>query len=113
MPGYLAQASVLVSPRTEGTNTPLKIYQQLASGVPLVATGIESHTQVLDESVAFLAAAEPGSFGEAVISALTRQDDAAARAQRAQQLYADKYSRSSYTEKIRRMLAMVAGTCAE
>jgi glycosyltransferase involved in cell wall biosynthesis len=113
VPGYLAQASVLVSPRTRGTNTPLKIYQQLASGVPLVATCIESHTQVLDDSVAFLAAPEPGAFAQAMVSALTREDEARARAQRAQQLYADRYARSAYTEKMRRMLAMVAGTCAE
>ena len=48
-------AQVLVSARIHGTNTPLKIYEQLASGRPLVATRIWSHTQVLSESVCFLA----------------------------------------------------------
>jgi len=42
---YMNSADVLLSPRTEGTNTPLKVYQQLASGIPLVATNIFSHTQ--------------------------------------------------------------------
>jgi glycosyltransferase involved in cell wall biosynthesis len=105
--GYQEQASVLVSPRIEGTNTPLKIYQQLASGVPLVATEIESHTQILDSTVAFLAPPDPESFAHAIVCALTRQDDAAARARHAQQLYMDKYSRESYTEKMRQVLAMV------
>ncbi|WP_159716478.1 glycosyltransferase family 4 protein, partial [Geminicoccus flavidas] len=34
---YIRRAHVLVSPRSAGINTPLKIYEQLASGVPLVA----------------------------------------------------------------------------
>ena len=42
---------MLVSPRVSGTNTPLKVYQYMKSGVPLVATDIHSHTQILDPSV--------------------------------------------------------------
>ena len=45
---YNSIADVIVSPRQSGTNTPLKVYEQLQSGVPLVATDIYSHTQVLN-----------------------------------------------------------------
>jgi glycosyltransferase involved in cell wall biosynthesis len=48
---YTGLAHVLVSPRLHGTNTPLKVYEQLASGKPLVATRIWSHTQVLNDTV--------------------------------------------------------------
>ncbi|MFO7655402.1 MAG: glycosyltransferase family 4 protein [Candidatus Krumholzibacteriia bacterium] len=51
---YLAQADVVVSPRTRGNNTPMKVYSYLASGKPLLATKIDSHTQVLDDEVACL-----------------------------------------------------------
>jgi glycosyltransferase involved in cell wall biosynthesis len=44
---YNRLATVLVSPRLTGQNTPLKVYEQLASGVPLVATNIYAHTQRL------------------------------------------------------------------
>ena len=37
-----------VSPRSRGTNTPLKIYQYLRSGKPIVATRLLTHTQVLE-----------------------------------------------------------------
>ena len=104
---HLERAAVLVSPRIEGTNTPLKVYQQLASGIPLVATDIESHTQILDKTVAFLALPDPGCFAHAIVCALTRQEDAANRARRAQQLYMAKYSRPSYTQKVRQVLEMV------
>ena len=54
IPAYLLAADVLVSPRSRGTNTPLKIYQYLRSGKPIVATRLLTHTQVLDDDTAFL-----------------------------------------------------------
>ena len=39
---FTSEADLLLSPRVEGTNTPLKIYQQLASGKPLVATAMRN-----------------------------------------------------------------------
>jgi glycosyltransferase involved in cell wall biosynthesis len=104
---YLERAAVLVSPRIEGTNTPLKIYQQIASGIPLVATDIKSHRQVLDDTVAFLAPPDPRSLAHALVCALTCPEDATDRASKAQRLYSSKYSRASYTEKVRQVLAMV------
>ncbi len=56
---YLGQADILVSPRTRGSNTPMKVYSYLAAGVPLLATRIESHLQVLDDEIACLADPEP------------------------------------------------------
>jgi glycosyltransferase involved in cell wall biosynthesis len=64
--GYLAQADVLVSPRLKGNNTPMKIYSYLDSGVPILATRLPTHTQVLDDSIACLAAPDPAEFGGAM-----------------------------------------------
>ena len=61
---------MLVSPRVHGTNTPLKVYEHLASGKPLVATRIWSHTQVLDDSVCFLVEPEPDSMAKGLLRAL-------------------------------------------
>jgi glycosyltransferase involved in cell wall biosynthesis len=51
---YLGQADILISPRTQGNNTPMKIYSYLDSGKPVLATRLPTHTQVLDDSIAFL-----------------------------------------------------------
>ncbi len=102
---YTSLAGVQVSPRTEGTNTPLKIYQQLASGIPLVATDIYSHTQVLDRNVAFLAAPEPLPFAEAMISAISEPDKAHRVTENALRLYEENYSRKRYVDKLRELLA--------
>ena len=59
IPAYLDAATVLVSPRSTGTNTPLKIYQYLRSGRAIIATNLRTHTQVLEGDFAFLAAPTP------------------------------------------------------
>lgn len=101
---YMKSAAVLLSPRTEGTNTPLKIYQQLASGIPLVATNIYSHTQVLNDNVAFLADPEPGKFGEAMICAMADDGVARVKVKNALRLYEQDYSRESYVRKLSKLL---------
>jgi len=57
----LAAADIVVSPRSVGSNTPLKLFSYLRSGRPIVATRITSHTQILDDNCALLV--EPGPEG--------------------------------------------------
>ena len=67
MPLYLALADVLLSPRTTGTNTPLKIYSYLWAGKAIVATDLETHRQVLDETVAVMAAPTREGLARAIL----------------------------------------------
>lgn len=101
-------AQVLVSPRVQGTNTPLKIYEQLASGKPLVATRIWSHTQVLQDEVCFLVDPAPESLADGLLSALNDSDTARQKAVRARELYDREYSRPVYERKIQRLLEIVS-----
>jgi glycosyltransferase involved in cell wall biosynthesis len=105
---YLTRAAVLVSPRTSGTNTPLKIYEQLASGIPFVATRVLSHTQILDDRVCFLVDPEPASVAAGLRTALT--DEAARRrvVAAARQLYDSAYSRTVYEAKMRQLLNAIS-----
>jgi len=61
VPSALVAADLLVSPRADGTNTPLKIFSYLNSGRPVIATRIPSHAQVLDTDSAVLV--EPTAAG--------------------------------------------------
>ncbi|MDX1739841.1 MAG: glycosyltransferase family 4 protein [Rhodothermales bacterium] len=98
------RASVLVSPRISGGNTPLKVYEQIASGIPLVATNIHSHTQVLNPAVAFLVEPNAESLSAGLTRALTDADEARRKVEAAQQLYARKYARDIYVQKMARLL---------
>jgi glycosyltransferase involved in cell wall biosynthesis len=44
----------------------MKIYSYLDSGVPILATRLPTHTQVLDDTIACLAPPEPFEFGNAM-----------------------------------------------
>ena len=51
---YLKGATITASPRTQGRNTPMKVYSYLDSGRPLLATDLQTHTQVLDDEISML-----------------------------------------------------------
>jgi glycosyltransferase involved in cell wall biosynthesis len=101
IPLFLDAADVLVSPRSTGTNTPLKIYQYLRAGRPIVATNLLTHTQVLDDSVSILTAPTPDGMAAGILRALA--DPAAARelGNRAHALAETKYSYEAYLAKTR------------
>ncbi|MGE5797639.1 MAG: glycosyltransferase family 4 protein [Ignavibacteria bacterium] len=101
---YIRSAAVLVSPRSDGTNTPLKIYEQIASGIPLVATNIYSHTQVLDDKVAFLVDPKPEKMADGLLASLNSEEISKQKVQNALKLYEEKYSRKIYKEKVKYLL---------
>jgi glycosyltransferase involved in cell wall biosynthesis len=99
IPAYLDAATVLASPRSTGTNTPLKIYQYLRSGRPIVATNLRTHTQVLSADTAFLAAPSPDAFAAALLAAIDNPGHARAVGARAQHLADTQYSDAAYMAK--------------
>jgi glycosyltransferase involved in cell wall biosynthesis len=101
-------AWVHVSPRTAGTNTPSKIYEQLASGIPLVATDISAHTQVLDEEVAFLSPPNPSDLAECLFRAISDEAEREERVKAAQRRYKEKYSRDRYVAKMHKVIDRIS-----
>jgi glycosyltransferase involved in cell wall biosynthesis len=102
IPAYLLACDALVSPRSRGTNTPLKIYQYLRSGKPIVATRLLTHTQVLDDDTAILTGATPRDFADGIVAALSDTARSAAVSHRARQLADTKYSYEAYLDRTRR-----------
>ncbi len=105
IPLYLRTADVLVSPRSTGTNTPLKIYQYLRSGTPIVATRLLTHTQVLSDETAILTPATADGFAAGILAALSDAARAAAVAARARHLADTKYSYEAYLARTREACA--------
>ncbi len=107
VPAYLDAATVLVSPRSTGTNTPLKIYQYLRSGRPIVATRLRTHTQVLSDETAFLADPTPAAFGAAILEAMQNPAAAKAIGGRARALAESKYTEAAFIAKTSAAIAML------
>jgi len=99
IPAHLAAADVLVSPRSSGINTPLKIFAYMRSGRPIVATRIRSHTQVLDDSTAMLVEPDARSIAAGINTVLHDPERGriigGAAARRAE----ERYSPRVYVEK--------------
>jgi glycosyltransferase involved in cell wall biosynthesis len=105
IPAVLDAADVLVSPRSTGTNTPLKIYQYLRSGRPIVATRLLTHTQVLDDEVAILTEPTPEGLADGILSGIGDPARAEALGRRARQLAETKYSYAAYLDKTRQAMS--------
>lgn len=65
---YLAGADVLVCPRVEGVNTPMKIFPYLHSGRPVLATDLRTHNQILTSEEALLAPADVEGLADGMIT---------------------------------------------
>ena len=74
IPKFLSLADVLVLARTRGKNAPLKLYDYLQSGKPIVATDIPAHSSLLTEKKANIAEPNAGGLSRAIIYALRNPD---------------------------------------
>jgi glycosyltransferase involved in cell wall biosynthesis len=105
---YHKLADVLVTTRSRGTNTPLKVYQYLRSGRPIVATDIRSHTQVLDPSVAELVGLDPGAIAAGISRVLLDPVRGQALATAAARLAEERYSEAQYMRSLENLLAALS-----
>jgi glycosyltransferase involved in cell wall biosynthesis len=101
-------ASVLVSPRILGTNTPLKIYSYLRSRIPIVATNILSHTQVLTPNVALLVEPQPESLAAGILRVLNDSQLSGRLVENALQLAQESYSSETYHSKIAEVFSFLS-----
>jgi glycosyltransferase involved in cell wall biosynthesis len=74
---YSAMADVLMLPRIGPDNIPLKLYDYMASGIPIVATRQNGHDGILNDQRAFLCAPTAESMADAIVRICEHPDEAA------------------------------------
>ncbi len=96
--GFLMAADVLVLPNSAKPKisshytSPLKLFQYMASGVPIVASDLPSIREILSDSTAFwFTPDDVNSLAECIQRVLSNQEEARAKAARAKEL-AKKYT---------------------
>jgi glycosyltransferase involved in cell wall biosynthesis len=107
IPAFLDAADVLVSPRSTGTNTPLKIYQYLRSGRVIVATRLLTHTQVLSDEVAILTEPTAEAFAQGVLTAIGEPSVARELGDAARHLADTRYTYGAYLQRTREACALL------
>lgn len=110
---YLDQADILVSPRIKGKNTPMKIYSYLGSGKAVIATNLETHTQVLTTSIAMLVDPQPTAFAQGLLelsqNAVLRQQLGSA----GKLMILENFSLEAFTKRANNLLDWVQGNLNE
>ncbi|MCY3844127.1 MAG: glycosyltransferase [Acidobacteria bacterium] len=99
IPGFVEECDILVSPRTSGTNTPLKIYSYLRSGRPIVATRLRTHTQVLDPETALLVAPRAAALAAGLARLIDDPGERERLATAARALASARYGRKAYVTR--------------
>jgi glycosyltransferase involved in cell wall biosynthesis len=109
MPEWMALGDLLVSPRCEGENTPLKIYTYMYAGRPIVATALPTHTQVLDASCALLCEPNADALASALERGLAEPRALASLASAARARVERDFSPAAFARKLLAVYAFVLG----
>jgi len=94
------QSHLLLSPRIKGENTPMKLYSYLDSGVPVLATDLPTHTEVINPSIGYVAEPEPAPFASAICSIFEHYDQAKHKAAAACDFISIHHSKAAFERRV-------------
>ena len=109
MAEFMALADVLASPRLEPYATPLKIFSYMASGRPIVATDLPTHTEVLAPTMAFLVPPTVEGLAAGLIRALDAPEAALRRGARARQRVGEQHTFEVFSRALLEAYTFVLG----
>jgi glycosyltransferase involved in cell wall biosynthesis len=112
MRSHFNMARVLVSPRIQGRNTPMKIYSYLDSGKPLLATNLPTHTQVLDPEIAYLVPPTSEAMAKGIEVLLKDKNLGETLAYRAGERVRREYCFEAYQRKLLNFYAQIESKIA-
>ncbi len=107
---YLDVAEILVSPRTEGTSVPLKIYSYLHSGKAIVATDLDAHSQVLNGEMAILVTPTEEAFAQGIVKLAQSPDLRRELGHRARQFARERFNPADYLTRLKGVYQQVTLT---
>jgi glycosyltransferase involved in cell wall biosynthesis len=97
---YLRQADILLSPRVQGNNTPMKLYSYLDSAKPVLATRLVTHTQVLTDEFSCLVEPDPESMAQGIARLLSDLEAAKALGEKGRIVAQQNYSLPAFRQKL-------------
>ncbi|BHH85650.1 glycosyltransferase family 4 protein [Desulforhopalus sp. 52FAK] len=98
---YLAQADILLSPRDQGNNTPMKLYSYLDSGKAILATDLLTHTQVLSSEFACLVPPTPEGMAGGIARLLGDSRLTKRLGRKGRRVAQERFSLKSYRKKLK------------
>jgi len=96
-------ADILVSPRTQGNNTPMKIYSYLDAGRAILATNLPTHTQVMSNNEAELVEPTAESMASGMLKLLQNENLRINLGEKSKRLAQEHYSNSAFETVVNRI----------
>jgi glycosyltransferase involved in cell wall biosynthesis len=107
LPVYLEQADILIFPATDGAILPYEFATCLDSGRPVIATRIDMHKRVLDNSIAMLVNPVDSDMAVAVQQLIRDSHLKTLLSAQAKVKVVEEYSRISYHNRLRSFFQQV------
>ncbi len=107
LPRLLASADVLVSPRDSSKNLPLKVFDYMMSGKPIVATDSSAHRHVLTEKRALLVNHTGADIGAGIVWLLQNPEIAEALGTAAKAYAEDHFDKRNFMRGVTRLYRSV------
>lgn len=100
LPNYLAAADILLSPRSAGINTPLKLLDYLKVGRAIVATDNPANRRILDDSVAVLVGPSAALFAQAISRLIDDADLRTQMGKRSRRVVTELYNFEEFKKRL-------------
>lgn len=101
LPHTLAAADILLSPRSAGTNTPLKLLDYLKAGGAIVATDNRANRLILNDDSAVLVQPAPGAFAEGILALLRDEERRERLSAAGRELVEKQYNFDEFKRRLR------------
>ena len=101
IPVYMELADFLVLPRVAADNVPLKLFDYMASGTPIIATRGPAHEPLLDESRAFMSEPTVEALSAALVDACASRQRSEAMARAARSYATENFGWGQFVEFVR------------
>lgn len=101
IPVYMKLADFLVLPRVAADNVPLKLFDYMASGTPIIATRGPAHEPLLDESRAFMSEPTVEALSATLVEACASRQRSEALGHAARSYAMDNFGWDRFVEFVR------------
>lgn len=111
---FASAAEVLLSPRVVGTSIPIKLYDYLIAGRPILATRIPAHTLLLNDDIAYLVEPNSADMSRGLLDLLRSADQRLSLSQNMSDFVREHYNFDTYIAQFRTVFeSLVRQTCEQ
>jgi len=108
LPNWLQAADILLSPRTQGTNTPLKMLDYMKAGRAIVAVDSNANRGIINAETARLTDPTPEEFAEGMVALLHDDNARETLGRAARRMIDEQFNFAVFRQRLKQCYASVS-----